>query len=418
VAETIPTRITADPVRLRQILLNFLSNAVKFTRDGEVHLEIAIEGGVAGASNLEFSVRDTGEGIPQDRISSLFKEFSMVDSTYARNAGGTGLGLAICKRLVTVMGGEIGVDSEPGKGSRFWFRIPLSVATEDTSNVPAEAPTLDELPQGPVRSLSILLVDDNGTNRMVASRMLEASGHRVLTAVDGREALAAAREQIFDVIFMDISMPVMDGLEATRRIRVLPDPFNCVPIVALTANALAGDRAQFLAAGMNDYLTKPVRRAALDGVLSKIARDSVDETVVGASDRVDHPEGSQRSHRVAEAVIDVTELSNLANETSSEIVQTVIATFNNELQGRVEELLAATGSHSLHEVERLAHAIAGSAASVGAIKLRGLAKRIEADGKANEFQSALARSQQIGAVAAETLEELRAFSAQLDHRAA
>jgi signal transduction histidine kinase/CheY-like chemotaxis protein/HPt (histidine-containing phosphotransfer) domain-containing protein len=403
VEDTLPALLTGDPVRLRQILLNFLSNAVKFTRDGRIRLEMARRVVGAGGPQIEFSVSDTGDGIPADRIDSLFNEFSMVDASYARNAGGTGLGLAISKRLVTIMGGEIGVESEVGKGSRFWFRIPLA----EWGNTQSVETGPELTPVGPVRALDVLLVDDNPTNLMVVGKMLEAAGHRITTAANGREALAAARDTRFDVVFMDISMPEMDGMEATRRIRLLPQPFASVPIIALTANAVAGDRAHFMAAGMNDYLTKPVRRAQLDAVLERYTANKQPEAPEPAGKMADQPAAIVSTELETAPLVDAKELQQLAAETSPEIVQSIISEFLGELEQRLEALSRALAEGEMSEIARVSHAIAGSAATVGALQLRVIAKQIETDCKTGKRDSALSRAAQVDKVAASTVTALR-----------
>ncbi len=214
------------------------------------------------------SVRDTGIGIAEVSIPELFKEFSMVDASYQRTAEGTGLGLAICKRIIDAMGGEIGVETELGKGSRFWFRVKLHETR------PLEAMSAQEQEEDATLasgSLRLLLVEDNLTNQMVASRMLTASGHHVVTASDGAEAVARVQNQEFDAILMDISMPVMDGLEATSVIRAMPEPISKTPIIAMTANAVGGDREHFLAAGMDAYLSKPIRQGSVNAVLQQLS---------------------------------------------------------------------------------------------------------------------------------------------------
>jgi len=263
----VPRVLIADAVRLRQILLNLAGNASKFTHAGLVSVGVARIGGTDDVPELEFSVTDTGPGIPDHLISSMFQEFSMLDASLARREGGTGLGLAICKRLVTAMGGTIGVESKLGRGSRFWFRLALPRGAE----IVPETAMSKQPSQQAIGRLKILLVDDSTVNRMIGTQMLTAAGHMVETATNGLEAVACGSATRYDVILMDISMPEMDGLEASKMIRLLAEPFGSVPIVALTANAVAGDRERFLAAGMNEYLTKPYRRADIERVLAALS---------------------------------------------------------------------------------------------------------------------------------------------------
>jgi len=250
--------VRGDPTRLRQVLLNLVSNAVKFTERGGV--AIAVDG---TDGRVRFTVTDTGIGVPDAVRPHLFTEFYQGDSSITRRFGGTGLGLAICRRIVGLMGGEIGVDSRPGGGSAFWFTVPLEAASAPDG---ADAP---EPVAVRLRPLRVLLAEDNPVNRKVAVALLTRQGHAVTVAGDGAEALDLVRGERFDVVLMDMQMPRMDGLEAARRIRALPGTRGAVPIVALTANALAGDAERCLAAGMNDYVPKPIVPEALAAALAR-----------------------------------------------------------------------------------------------------------------------------------------------------
>ena len=265
-----------DSLRVRQILLNLAGNAVKFTATGEVRIRVASKPG-----GLEFEVVDTGIGIAEDACKRLFSDFAQADVTTARHYGGTGLGLAISKRLALGMGGSIGVDSTPGKGSRFWFDLPLIPAPEAAAAeplaVPAGAPAepvaappvvgaavADPGPDFvPAQTLRLLLVEDNKVNQKVALALLGRLGYQVDLAENGLQGVEAAARQRYALILMDMQMPVMDGLTATRRIRELGGANRDVPIVALTANAMQSDQDACHAAGMNDFLAKPFDRAGL-----------------------------------------------------------------------------------------------------------------------------------------------------------
>ena len=260
-ASDLPAWILGDPARLRQILLNLLGNAVKFTASGGIAVSASLDRG-GGVPRLRLAVRDTGSGIPADRRHLLFQNFSQVDRSITRRFGGTGLGLAICKRLVEAMGGTIGVDSEPGEGSTFWFTIAL---TETEAPVPES----DRSRAAPVTSARILVADDLVMNQLVVEGLLTVAGHQVTVVGDGAAAVEAVRAEVFDLVLMDMEMPVMDGLSATRAIRSL-DPFvRDIPIIALTANAMPEEVARCRAAGMNDHLTKPVDRDALIATVAK-----------------------------------------------------------------------------------------------------------------------------------------------------
>jgi CheY-like chemotaxis protein len=246
-----------------------------------------------------------------------------------------------------------------------------------------------------VRKLNILVVDDNATNRIVASRMLESEGHDVVTANNGKQALEAASATRYDAIFMDISMPEMDGIEATARIRGLPEPFRSVHIVALTANAIAGDRERFLGAGMNDYLTKPIRRADIEKQLAMI----VDAKACGedAPKPALQPSAAPAGTPLAD-LIDVSELEKLAVETAPEVVPLVVEEYLRELSGRLEQALSAMRAQNFDDLKKVTHAIAGASASTGARRLREIAKSIEQDCIAGKCDQALADARQLPGV--------------------
>ena len=261
---SLPQAVRGDSARLRQILSNLLSNAVKFTAKGSVRLSGRAELLPGGAARLEFAVTDTGEGIPQARRDRLFKAFSQVDSSITRRFGGTGLGLAICAQLCARMGGSIGIDSEPGRGTRCQLSIELPVAL-----VPPPLASGRDYTGRLFPGLRVLVAEDNPVNQLVASRLLGTCGIQPELAANGREAVELALRIPFDLILMDMQMPVMDGLEATSLIRLMPLQHQ-PRIVALTANAFESDRDTCLKAQMDDFLPKPLRLSALQGVLETL----------------------------------------------------------------------------------------------------------------------------------------------------
>jgi CheY-like chemotaxis protein len=246
-------------------LLNLLNNAIKFTPQGTIELSLKSTGSSAAGERLQFSVIDTGIGIPASKLDRLFERFSQVDSSISRQYGGTGLGLAISKRLVDLMGGQIGVHSEPGQGSTFWFCVTLPRSAE---HVPAEEPVQYHLPTPPGRH-RILLAEDVEINQEIARSMLEKAGYAVDVAANGAEAVRAVQNGSYDVVLMDVQMPEMDGLQATEHIRALSGPVSRIPIIAMTANVYAEQVASFIKAGMNDHVGKPFKR---DALLAAVAR--------------------------------------------------------------------------------------------------------------------------------------------------
>jgi signal transduction histidine kinase/DNA-binding NarL/FixJ family response regulator/HPt (histidine-containing phosphotransfer) domain-containing protein len=260
----IAPRLVGDDARLRQILLNLLNNAVKFTREGHVSVAVQNLGAFEEGHRLRFVVADTGIGIAKNKLDRLFHRFSQVDGSTSREYGGTGLGLAICKRLVELMGGEIGVDSVAGEGSTFWFVVTLPAAKRASVRIVVP-------PIGPrtLAPLTILLVEDVEVNREIARSILQSDGHSVDIATDGLEAVAAVESGQYDLVLMDIQMPHMDGVTASKRIRAFEGERGRVPILAMTANVLPQQVAAFRAAGMNEHVGKPFKREELFAAIER-----------------------------------------------------------------------------------------------------------------------------------------------------
>jgi signal transduction histidine kinase/CheY-like chemotaxis protein len=266
----LPPCIKGDPVRIRQVLLNLASNAVKFTERGSVRIDVSQLDG----PQIKFSVTDSGIGIAEEQIDRMFRRFTQADSSTTRRYGGTGLGLAISRTLVELMGGTIGVISQPGVGSTFWFMLPLVAA--DARAAPENVAAQEPVPRQPVvhepeEGGRLLLVEDNFVNQRVAVYMLNKLGYRVDVAQHGREALEMLGKCGYELVLMDCQMPEMDGFEATRIIRDRNSAVldHDVPVIAMTANAFPEDRARALASGMSDFLPKPVDRAVLAAMLTK-----------------------------------------------------------------------------------------------------------------------------------------------------
>ncbi len=258
----VPDRIFTDPMRLRQVLTNLLSNATKFTDTGEVKVRVHyLPEGAEGSLAVE--VEDTGIGIGEAHLQEIFQDFVQADNSLTRRAGGTGLGLAICKQLVELMGGTISLRSVTGMGSTFCF----SIRTRPAPGLPDEDAADGDVPLQALPPMRVLLAEDHATNQYLISAYLGAAGHEVVMVNNGAEAASAAAEGGYDVVLMDVQMPEVDGLEATRRIRALPGAPGQVAIVALTANAMAGDRQTCLDAGMDGYLSKPIDVLALHDAL-------------------------------------------------------------------------------------------------------------------------------------------------------
>jgi CheY-like chemotaxis protein len=262
--EQLPQVLIGDPTRIRQILANLISNALKFTEKGHVLIRIRVLSREGNNADIRMEVEDTGVGIQEEVIGKLFNEFTQADGSTTRKYGGTGLGLAIVKQLVEMMRGQFGVESVPGKGSTFWFEVPLEISTEQSLR---QSPD-QELELKSELSGHVLLVEDNPINQMVAQKMLEKIGVESTLAADGQEALNMLEQGKFDAVLMDCQMPVMDGFEAARRIRE-QSLLSGLPVIAMTANVMEGDREKCLEAGMNDYIGKPVVQADLKKTLAR-----------------------------------------------------------------------------------------------------------------------------------------------------
>lgn len=270
IAEGTPLDVLGDPVRLRQVLLNLVSNAVKFTKSGGVTIEARLVDKASDKPMLRFEVRDTGIGIPQERHGQVFETFRQADSSISRQYGGTGLGLSICKRLVGAMDGQIGLVSAPNEGSTFWFTLPCRINTR-RSGPPRTIPP-SKLPP-----LRLLLAEDNPLNQRVTQLLLARGGHHVDIVGTGTSAVDAVSHTAYNAVLMDIHMPEMDGLTAAMHIRKLPHPANLIPIIGLSADAMVGTQERYLASGLNDYIPKPVNIAQLNASLQRLCCPPTEE---------------------------------------------------------------------------------------------------------------------------------------------
>jgi hypothetical protein len=269
----VPEYILGDPIRLRQVLLNLIGNAVKFTERGSITVSGVAHRARSGRMDLQFEVKDTGIGIPLEKQSTIFEAFAQADGSMTRRFGGTGLGLTISSRLISLMGGAISVESVPGHGSSFRFNIQAEPADEPSQTPDQSTAALSRLPDRLARrAVRALLVEDNPVNQKVVLRLLQRHGHEATIASNGREALQALIDAEFDIVLMDVQMPVMTGLEATEAIRRTErGTGRRIPIVAMTAHAMTGDKELCMASGMDGYLSKPVRLNDLLETLDRFA---------------------------------------------------------------------------------------------------------------------------------------------------
>ncbi len=264
--EAVPTWLRADPTRLRQVFLNLVGNAIKFTSNGQITVEVSFTDKPGTVGELRVEITDTGIGIEPDLKDKLFERFAQADSSTTREYGGTGLGLAISKQLVELMGGQIGVESTVGVGSTFWFTLAASIGEKP------EDESTDDAPDTPVETppLRILVAEDNHVNQLVIAATLRRANHSIDMVGNGREALEAVRKVPYDLVLMDVQMPELDGPTATAEIRKLPGPVSRIPVIALTANAMAGHREEYLAAGMDEYVSKPIDTGKLFAAIARV----------------------------------------------------------------------------------------------------------------------------------------------------
>jgi signal transduction histidine kinase/DNA-binding NarL/FixJ family response regulator/HPt (histidine-containing phosphotransfer) domain-containing protein len=382
IAPDLPKALVGDANRIRQIVLNLASNAVRFTPSGEVVISARCVRRDETRATVRVAVRDTGVGIAPDRLGSLFTNFVQADASIHRQYGGTGLGLAICKRLVDQMGGGISVESVLGRGSTFWFEVSLplaGLADLEQGNVSTSAVGLSETLGRLGRPLRVLVAEDNATNQLVVRRMLNDFAIDLHIANDGVEAVAAATQGDFDVVFMDVRMPRMDGLEATRAIRAHDGRRAAVPIIALTANAFADDVKACRDAGMNDFVAKPIRKQILIDKLVKVAGAVPSAVQRGMQSPARTPAGSGAlpdEDRDA-ALIDRPVIAMLREEIGEDAVDETLRVFRREAEERIALLgkLSAEKDRAAIEVE--AHTLKGAAGAVGFAKVSALSRALE-----------------------------------------
>ena len=374
--------VIGDPVRLRQVIVNLAGNAIKFTDRGEVELRAELQSRHGNEARLLFSVRDTGIGIPQEKRRVIFEAFSQADMSTTRLYGGTGLGLTIASRLVDLMGGRIAVESEPGKGSIFRFDIKVGVAGEGTelAPIPATATSGSALGRRAARTatrpLQVLVAEDNPVNQKLAVRLLEKLGHRVQLVENGEQAVATAKVQHFDALLLDVQMPVMGGLAACAAIRAWERSRGAhVPIVAMTAHAMQGDEERCLAAGMDDYISKPIDIDRLVSVLGKIAPSAKSPVAEAAT-----PAPTE-----AEVDIDLA-LSRVGND--RKLMSDVVGLFMAQCPKAIAEMEGALAAGDSERLYQAAHKFKGSAGSIAAQRAAELALALEKAGRGGDLQTA------------------------------
>jgi len=376
--QAVPVLLKGDPLRLGQILINLCNNAVKFTHEGSINLEINLIEQLNEQIQIAFIITDTGIGISQAQQEKLFHPFTQADSSTTRHYGGSGLGLAICKKLTKLMGGEIHVDSKPGKGSCFYFSLSFAPGID---NPQKQIFNDSEEAIAQLKGARILLVEDNALNLELASELLSLYHINVTTAWNGKEALQLLDKQDFDGVLMDIQMPVMDGYQASRQIRRQPR-FKSLPIIAMTANVMSGDRDQAEAAGMDDHISKPLNAKQM---LTTMAQWIKPVQIAGAKEdkhiELSHAAGTELinndNDRFA-VLAGIDSRQGLENTLNNDLLyQQLLEYFYTDLKQFIEEMPAALTQTDKKNAIRLTHSLKGTAATIGANAVSQRARALE-----------------------------------------
>lgn len=374
IADDTPRHVRGDPVRFRQVLFNLISNAIKFTNRGRVEVALWALDWPDGQIELHCEVSDTGIGLTAEQMDRLFAAFVQADASTTRRYGGTGLGLAICKRLAEAMGGKISVKSELGRGSTFHFSILLGraegrPALDAIARPPGE--TMGEPPPLAERPVRLLLAEDNDVNRMLITTMLKRMGHTVMAVENGARVLEEVQRSGYDVIILDMAMPVLDGPGAARALRRLDPPLNAIPLIGLSADALPEHRSGHLAAGLDAYLTKPIDWSQLAAVLDRVARG--EPLSADAAARA-HPAG--RDNFDLHPVMDKVKLTELRQALGSESLNGMLVLLPDTAERELTCIQQAVKAGDTAGVKQAAHTLAGLAANFGCPRLSLVARAI------------------------------------------
>jgi len=431
VAPDLPDHLRGDPTRLQQVLLNLVGNAIKFTEEGAVEVDVAPDISAGGALLIRFAVRDTGVGIEPSVLDRLFTPFTQADGSSIRRFGGTGLGLAISKRLAELMNGEIGCESTPGVGSTFWFRVPLAHATgESVPAGPTAAEHRDIRLEAMRSKRRVLVVDDNVTNRLVILEQLRSLGFTGEAVEGGRAALGRLTREHFDAVLMDCQMPDLDGYETTRRLRAGEKEGHRKVVIAVTAHAMDGERERCLSCGMDDYLSKPFRIRDLATVLDRWLFPTPEAKLAAGAER-EGPTETERPGRPAagglrgsdgpssaadEAIIDLERLRmlrTLGEASGQDVLSQVLDNFRREGPALLERLQQALAEANETGVERAAHSLAGTSGMVGAVGVMTVAREVERLAHGGDLIDCTPRAAALAAALDRFFEELARVSGEL-----
>ena len=389
-------RFRSDPTRLRQVLLNLIGNAVKFTPAGEVRVRLSREGESESGVEMRFEISDTGIGIPAEARARLFQKFSQADGSITRRFGGTGLGLVISRQLVDLLGGEIGVESEEGKGSRFHVVLRLARAASLPAAPPK--PAKAEEVASAVRRARVLVAEDDHTNQMITRALLERAGYAVEIVDNGLDAIAAIERDTFDLLLMDVQMPQVDGLEATRRIRALGDGKGRLPIVAITAHAMIGARQEYLDGGMNDYVSKPFD---VDELLTAVGHWTGVAPV-----RARRAAGAARSG--PPPILNENRLAELARTMPAPAFEGLIRSWMSASAARLDRIDSYIAAGDLGAPQHDAHDLGSSSGNMGASRMETLGRSLERACRAGDVAGARALAVELRAALRPSLDAVAA----------
>ncbi len=397
VESTVPHCLIGDPLRLGQILVNYCNNAVKFTDNGRIEVSAKVVEETDDDVLMRFSVSDTGIGLTEEQIGKLFQSFQQADTSTSRKYGGTGLGLAISKNLATLMGGTVGVDSEYGKGSTFWFtaRLGRGIARDDDA-----LPGVDSLKENlaAIRGARILLVEDNEMNQQIAQELLTDAGFTVEIAGDGRQSLTMLDTKSYDIILMDMQMPIMDGIDATIEIRKNPR-FGDLPVVAMTANVMAADIERCYKVGMNDHVAKPIEPDELFKKLAKWIKKpsepshSSDFGLESKSRTSPQPPNSTPQPHTPDSLPEIPGLDTASGlkrtANNVKLYRKILVQYAESQADAVETIRSLFAAGQRHDAERAAHTTKGVSGNIGASEVQEKAAAVEAVIRNNESSETL-----------------------------
>jgi signal transduction histidine kinase/CheY-like chemotaxis protein/HPt (histidine-containing phosphotransfer) domain-containing protein len=379
IAPDVPRWLIGDAMRLRQVVTNLVANAIKFTDKGSVRVRVSRVHSPGDAARIRVQVEDTGIGIRRSLVPELFEPFAQADASAKRRHGGTGLGLAIAKQIVELMDGWIGVSTAHGLGSVFWFEVLLRSGSERAAraaNCPSFQRSLSPVPRRAGEPRRVLVAEDNSFNQTLIARTLETLGCEVNIVGSGRDAVAAALSGVYEAVLMDCQMPEMDGFEATQEIRRREPAGARVPIIALTANALSGDREKCVAAGMDDYLSKPFSIVELRKTVKRWLIEPV--TVIKTASPADVPIAQIVPAPRTTATLDLERLRLLEAETgSSQVVHELASIFVEDVGCRLLALHKAIVEDDAEAVHQLGHALRGACSNMGAGRMAEIADALE-----------------------------------------